>query len=222
METQLGILTVESPLRSILERYEVEHKAFKGTIIDVETDEQPFRDESGAARYKNQCVVSCGILDEDKVVVTAKTCNTLDEYYIHTVDEKVRKTSHPYYAFNCGCDMAHLSRLLAREIPFDCELSLPLKDKYEKKQYVAENLGIPNFDDPFNGIGKLAGVEWTKHLKTGEIDCVKRIMAHNLACVLKEYAILLRRGYREVENGSIKPFFEGTSELIYRNHKRLY
>ena len=211
-EMRSGILTLRSPLRNILERYGVEYTTFKGAVIDLETDERNFLDEChGADRYKNHCAVCCGILDKNTVEIIAKTCNASDELFVQAVDEKLRRTNHPYYAFNVGCDMALLTKLLGREIRFDREL----QNEYESKRYVVQNLRIPNFDDPFNGWGYLAAKEWTKHLETRETDCVKRIIAHNLACVLKEYNILMRRGYRGIEPSSYEAFFEGKNDLVF-------
>ena len=205
-----GILTLDLSLRNILERHKIEYKAFEGAVIDLETEEQPFLDElCGAARYRN-CSVCCGILDKNKVEIIAKTHNVSDDLFVQAIDEKVKRTNHPYYAFNVGCDMALLSKLLGKEIRFDRELQ---EKEYERKRDAVRNLGIPNFDDPFNGDGYLAAKAWTKHLETHETSYVDNIMAHNCACVLKEYSILVRRGYREIESSSYKAFFEGKNKL---------
>lgn len=221
IEMRSGILTFNSSLRNILERYRVEYRAFEGAVIDLETDEQVFLNElHGADRCKNHSAVCCGILDKNKVEIIAKTCNASDKLFVQTVDEKVKRISHPYYAFNVEFDMALLSKLLGREIQFDRELQKELQIGYEKKQIVTETLGIPNFDDPFNGEGFLASKEWTKHVKTREIDCVKRIITHNLACLLKEYRILILRGYREIELSSCKAFFDGKNKLVFEDCAR--
>lgn len=214
-----GILTVKSPLRKILKRYGIEYKSFEGTVVDVESDERPFLEKLGADRYKNRCAVCCGFLDKSNVEIIALTCNALGERFIQIVDTKLGETSHPYYAFNSGFDMALLSKLLGRDIRFDRELQ-----QYERqnKGYLRQKLGIPNFDDPFNDLGKLAAKEWTKHLETREIDCVKRIVAHNHACVLKEYSILVRAGYRVIETNSCKEFFKGRKEIVFGKHQRLF
>ena len=214
IEMHSGLLTFNSSLRSILDKYEVEYRAFEGAVIDLETDERDFFDGLyGADRYKNHSAVCCGILDKSEVEIVAKTRDASHELFVQAVDEKVKRTSQPYYAFNVGCDMALLSKLLGREIRFDRELKIG----YGSKRDVVQNLGIPNFDDPFNGLGLLSAKEWTKHLETREIDRVRRIITHNLACVLKEYSILVRSGYREIEPSSFKAFFEGKGDLIFEN-----
>lgn len=213
IEMRSGILTFKSSLRNILERYGVEYKTFEGAVIDLETDERNFLDElHGADRYKRHCAVCCGILDKNEVEIIAKTCNASNELFVQAVDEKLRRTDRPYYAFNVGCDMALLTKLLGREIQFDRELQ---QYERESKRDAVKNLGVPNFDDPFNGLGYLAAKEWTKHLETHETDCAKRIVAHNLACVLKEYTILVRRGCRGIEPSSYKAFFEGKNDLVF-------
>ena len=217
IEMRSGILTFNSSLRNILDRYKVEYRTFKGAVIDLETEERPFLDElCGAARYKN-CSVCCGILDKNKVEIIAKTYNVSDDLFVRVVDEKVKRISHPYYAFNVGCDMALLSKLLGREIRFDRELQ---KKQYESKRNAVQTLGMPNFDDPFNGDGRLAAKAWTKHVETHEKGCVENIIAHNCACLLKEYSILVRRGYREIEPSSCKAFFEGKNELVFEDCAR--
>lgn len=213
IEVRSGLLTFSSSLRGLLDRYEVVYRAFKGGVIDLETNEKAFLDElRGADRYENHSAVCVGILDKSKVEIIAKTWDASDELFIQIIDDKVKRTSHPFYAYNVGCDMALLSKLLGREIRFERELKID----YRGKRKVVRNLGIPNFDDPFNGAGILAAREWTRHLETHEIDCVERIFAHNLACVLKEYCILAHRGYKEIKSSSCKEFFEGRSDLVFK------
>lgn len=221
IEMRSGILTFNSSLRNILERYGVGYKTFEGVVIDLETDEQDFLDElHGADRYMNHSAVCCGILDKSKIEIIAKTCDVSDELFVQAVDEKVKRISHPYCAFNVGCDMALLSKLLGREIRFDRELQKELQNRHESKRNAVQTLGIPNFDDPFNGDGRLAAKAWTKHSETHETSYVENIIAHNCACVLTEYSILVRRGYREIEPSSYKAFFEGKNELVFEDCAR--
>ena len=221
IRTHSGILTLKTPLGDILQKHGVTYRTFEGAVIDLETDEQQFSNEFGVNRYKKFCATCCGILDKNEVEIIAKSYGVSDRTFARVVERRLKKTVSPYYAFNVGCDMASISKLMGREIRFHRELQFPLTHGYEKKRYVVHNLGIPNFDDPFNGEGFLAAKEWTKYLKSQDVDCVKRIIAHNLACVLKEYSILIRRGYREIEPSSYKPFFEGASELHFGKPCRL-
>lgn len=212
IEVESGVLKLISSLSSILAKNEVAHKGFIGAVIDLETDGQPFSDEfCGAGRCKLQSAVSCAILNEDHIEVIAKIWETPDGVFVKEVEKSLAKTKHPYYAFNAGFDVAILSKLLCNQVLFDRELQ---QRAFQSKGRYRQNLGVPNFDDPFQDKGELAGLEWKKHLKTKERESVKKIMAHNLACVLKEYCILVRGGYRVIDPSSVKTFFEEKGDLV--------
>ena len=218
-EVGLGVLKLKLSINEFLHTYGVERKAFEGAVIDLEIDEQPFSDDlKGAHRYRNFSATCCGFLDKNTIEIIARTSQSSDEVFVRAVDERVKKTNQPYYAFNAGCDMALLSKLLKRDIQFQRELQ---QFERQKKEYFRQNLRISNFDDPFNGQGLLAAKEWTNYLKTGDINCIKRIMAHNLACVSTEYAFLVLRGYREIEQNSCKAFLEGKTGLLCDNCNKL-
>jgi len=211
VEIEHGILKLTSSLSSILTKYNVNHNGFVGAVIDLETDGQPFTDNfHGAGRCKLQSAVSCAILNDNSVEVIAKTCYTPDGVFTKEVEKGLAQTEHPYYAFNAGFDIAIISKLLGKEVPFDRELQ---QFEFQSKGSYRKSLGIPNFDDPFHDNGRLAGVEWRNHLKTRDKECVKKIMLHNLSCVLKEYCILVRGGYRVIDPSSFKAFFEEKRDL---------
>ncbi len=213
-EESQGLLRLKLPLMH-LESYGIKCRNFTGTVIDGETDEQPFLDEQkGAHRFKNRTTVCCGFLDKDSVDIIARTDPSSDGYFIKTVDERLRQATSPYYAFNAACDVALLSKLLNREVPFHGELQ---QFERQKKEYFRQDLGIPNCGDPFNGEGILASKEWTNYLKTGNIDCIKKIMKHNFSCLSTEYSILHKKGYRIINPNSYKAFFEGTNDLAFFN-----
>ena len=212
IEIKSGILKLTLSLSSVLTKHGVNHKGFVGAVIDLETDGQPFSDNCpGAGRCKLQSAVSCAILNEDSVEVIAKTWESPDWVFTKEVEKCLAQTKHPYYAFNSGFDVTILSKLLGKEVPFDRELQ---QYNFQSKRRCRQNLGIPNFDDPFHDNGRLAGLEWKNHLKTRDKECVKKIMAHNLTCVLKEYCILVRGGYRVIDPTSFKTFFEEKGDLV--------
>lgn len=62
--------------------------------------------------------------------------------------------------------------------------------KGEKKETVARGLGLPGYDDPFNGEGRLC----VRAFGSGKVEDIIR---HNRACLLKEHGILKERGARE-------------------------
>lgn len=219
IEIESGILKLTSPLSSILKKYEVNHKGFVGAVIDLETDGQPFTDNChGAGRCKLQSAVSCAILNENSIDVVAKTWESPDLAFTKEVEKGLAQTKHPYYAFNAGFDIAILSKLLSKEAQFDRELQ---QFEFQSKGSYRKSLGIPNFDDPFHDNGRLAGVEWKNHLKTRERECITKIMTHNLACVLKEYCILVRGGYRVIDPNSFKAFFEEKRDLVCGTYQKL-
>ena len=218
-EVGLGILKLKLSTNKFLHTYGLEPKGFEGAVIDLETDEQPFSaDLKGAHRYRNFSVTCCGFLDTDTIEIFARTTQSSDELLVRAVDEKVKKTNQPYCAFNAGFDMALLSKLMKKDIHFQRELQ---QFERQKKEYFRQNLGLPDFGDPFNGQGFLAAKEWTDYLITGDMNCVKRITAHNLACVSTEYAFLILQGYREIKQNSCKAFFEGKSDLLCDNCNKL-
>lgn len=142
-EVGLGVLKLKLSVDEFLHTYGVERKAFEGAVIDLETDEQPFSDDSkGAHRYRHFSVTCCGFLDKNTIEIIARTSQSSGELFIRAVDERVGKTKQPYYAFNAGCDMALLSKLLERDIRFQRELQ---QFERQKKEYLRQNLGISNF-----------------------------------------------------------------------------
>ena len=210
-EASPGILRLKLPLTH-LESYGIKCQSFNGAVIDGETDEQRFLDNlKGAHRFKNHMPVCFGFLDKDWVEVIARTDRDSDGYFVKAVDERLRQTASPYYAFNAACDMSLLSKLLNKEVPFHGELQ---QWERQKKEYLRRDLRIPSCGDPFNGEGFLAAKEWTNYLETSDINCVKRIMAHNFSCLSTEYNILQKKGYRIIEQNSCKTFLEGKNDLV--------
>jgi hypothetical protein len=205
------ILTLKLPLKEVWEAYTLPKVTFMGAVIDIESDEQPFMDSfRGAHRYRNFNAVCCGFLDSNLMEIIGRTDTKSDKFFKEAVASRLDGTIEPYYAFNAGFDMAVLSRLLGRNVNFHGELRPVLK---WKKEYYRRDLVIPSFDDPFGGEGKLASAEWTSYLKTGNIDSIKKIMAHNAACVCTEYSMLTRKGYKAIQQLSCQEFYDGKSEL---------
>ena len=90
-----------------------------------------------------------------------------------------------------------------------------------KKELQVRNFGISNFDDPFNGDGSLAGFSWKKHLETKETKYVHDVLAHNRACVLKEYSLLFSLGFKTIEKSSCNDFFDGKNNLFFGYQEKL-
>ncbi len=205
-----GILMLKIPILE-LETYGLPWKTFEGAVIDLETNEQPFLDNlKGANRFKNHTVTCCGFLDRNAIEIIARTDELSDESFVKAVNERLNATTRPYHAFNAGCDMALISKLLKRPIPFDQELQ---RFERQNKEYYRQDLGLPNFGDPYRGQGYIAAKEWTRYLETRDIECIKKIMAHNFACLCTEYGFLIKKGCRAIDPRSHVPFFDGRSDL---------
>jgi hypothetical protein len=218
VENCSGILKYKAALPKIIEEYQAQFRDFEGAIIDLESDGAPFIDYlEGAYQYSKHSATSFGILDEDSVEVIAKTCRGTQLQFVNEIEQALEKRDRPYFAFNTEFDMAILSKLLEREIIFDGDIMV----ERVKKEIQVRNFGISNFDDPFNGNGGLAGFSWKRHLETKEIKHVQDIMAHNRACVLKEYSLLLHVGFRPIEKSSCNGFFDGKNELFFGCRKKL-
>jgi hypothetical protein len=218
IESFSGILKYKTALPKIIEAYKTQYQNFEGAIIDLESDGAPLIDYlQGAYQYSKHSVTSFGILDKDFVEVIAKTCHATDSQFANEVEQSLQKRNHPYYAFNAEFDMALLSNLLGKEIIFDGDIMV----ENIKKEFQVRNFGISNFDDPFNGDDGLAGFSWKKHLETQETKYVHDVLAHNRACVLKEYSLLLRLGFKPIEKSSCNGFFDGKNRLFFGCQEKL-
>jgi hypothetical protein len=197
-----------------MENFQGKYRSFEGAVIDLESDGEPFQDYLyGAHRYAKHSATSFGILDKDHVEVITKTYETTDEQFVQEVEKALHEINRPYYAFNAEFDMALLSKLLDKEIAFERDVMVI----YAKKELLVGKYGISNFDDPFKGEGNLAGISWKKHLQTRDMKYVLHIVAHNRACVLKEYSLLLYHGYKSIEPNSCRAFFDGKRGLCISN-----
>jgi len=218
IENCSGILRYKMALPKIMKKYQAQYRSFEGAVIDLESDGGPFINYlEGAYRYSKHHATSFGILDKDYVEVIAKTCQATDNQFINEVEQSLEKRVQPYYAFNAEFDMALLSNLLGREIIFERDIMV----NRVKKELQVRNFGISNFDDPFNGDGGLAGLSWKKHLETRNVKHVHNILAHNRACVLKEYSLLLLLGYKPIEKNSCYGFFDGKHSLFFGCQEKL-
>jgi hypothetical protein len=218
IENQTGILKYKMPLPKIMKKYQTQYASFEGAVIDLESDGGPFLNYlMGAYRYSKHQATSFAILDKNYVEVIAKTCQASDNQFIREVEALLDAKSRPFYAFNAEFDMALLSNLLHREIIFDRDIMV----EKIKKELQVKNLKINNFDDPFNGDGAQAGFSWKKHLETKDNKHVHNIIAHNCACVLKEYSLLLLNGFKPIESNSCNDFFDGKNCLFFGCQEKL-
>ena len=159
---------------------------FEGTIIDIETIGN-FADFNDSRRYKNiEPVIFGFIYSEGLSIYCAK-----NEKSINNLKRKISlildMLNRPFCAFNNNFERGVFFHSINKKVIFERELN---KDQYESKGSVVFTLGIPQYADPFNDRGILCMEAWLR----GEM---KKAIAHNRSCLLKERDILLKRDFRE-------------------------
>ena len=168
----------------------------QGTIIDIETIgefDESYPDDS--RRYRNIIPVIFGYLTNSRL----KICFVENRGGIPAFKEfliyHIHKLERPLYAFNCRFEVGVLYNFCNLEINIERELN---SQRGEAKWYVINNLGLDQYDDPFNGSG-LACKNACLRGKTD--DCIR----HNRSCLLTERDVLQRRGYREPDEVKLVP-----------------
>jgi len=164
--------------------------SFNGTIIDIETIgkfNQRYRNTNSSREYEYIQQVIFGFINREALTILY----IKNESEIFELNDEVTKIittlEKPFYAFNTSFEKGVLFHSLGRIITFEGELQ---KEKYESKARAIKELGISNYDDPFNDKGILCMYAW----QDGDFE---KAVAHNRACLLKERDILLFRGSRE-------------------------
>lgn len=158
----------------------------KGTILDIETvGEFEQRFPSWDERYyTNLQPTILGYLTDD--VLVQHCAEGFDEIgkLIEEMLDTIPKLESPVFALN--------SRFERHILKKSCNLEPLIVDVRGivpgSKWKLREKLGIPTYDDPFNGVGRKCAIEWLN----GEYE---KCMKHNRACLQIERDILekLRR-----------------------------
>lgn len=172
----------------VVNHFERTESNFRGTIIDLETigdfDRQYYSD---SRQYRKITPVIFGTIDGRGIRITcAKNVDSISELR-GIVMSLLPSLEKPFHAFNSDFERGILFHYTGKEVAFEGELNA---EKYEKKELVVRALGIPNYDDPFNGNGFLCSQAWSR----GELE---KAIRHNRSCLLKERDILLKRGFRK-------------------------
>jgi len=167
-------------------RFYVEGKPVKGTIIDLETIGSIRNEFRDTRRYEKVRPYLFGYLNG----------NTIIQKYVEKPDhitelvlwiKKAISTNFlqvPLYAFFTEFEAGVIYCTTGIKVNFDRELKKGLGGK----ESIVKKLGISAYNDPFPG----AGVKCIDEFKRGNIDvCLK----HNRACLLKERDILFKRGF---------------------------
>jgi hypothetical protein len=159
------------------------HMNISGTIIDFETvGEFDKRYQfSDSRRYASHKPTIFGYLTGDRMVqYCAEGVSDIDNV-ITQMNEILPVLEPPFYALNC-----HFERgVCTHSCTFTPSRLLDVRgeNSTESKWAVRRRLGIPTYDDPFNGKGYQCLLEWQKE---NYPDCLK----HNQACLQIERDIL--------------------------------
>jgi hypothetical protein len=160
---------------------------FKGTIIDFETigDFSDYED-CDSRRYSKLTPTIMGYITKDELtILCAKGMDALDELREQAVSI-LPSLKKPLFAFQSRFERGVFHHSYGIRVEFDGELN---NRPREGKGYACSELDIPNYDDPFNNVGKDCSIAWTKGNYS---DAIK----HNRSCLLQERDILLKRRHR--------------------------
>lgn len=174
----------------IIEYKEDINSDFEGTIIDIETTgefDEHYRYTNDSREYQYMQEVIFGFINKHSLnIFCAKGREAISDLRAET-QKLIDSLERPFYAFNCNFESGVLFHELGKTIDFDGELQ---RYRGESKGNARAELYIPNYDDPFNDVGKLCMKAW----EAGEFE---KAIAHNRACLLKERDILIKREFRK-------------------------
>ena len=162
---------------------------FKGTIIDIESIGDFCReyDDDDSRQYSALIPTLFGYITKDKLkILCAEEKTGLDELQ-EEVTKLVPCLQRPIYAFQSRFERGVLHHCYGVKLKIDGELN---KFTREWKGNACAELDIPNYNDPFNNVGKDCIFAWIR----GDYE---NTIKHNRSCLLKERDILLKRDYRE-------------------------
>jgi len=172
---------------------------FNGSIIDLETVGYFCKYDDSRCYQKLELTIFGYINKDELKILCAKGEETIAE-----LKEKSSKIIHslekPFFAYNCCFEMGGLFYSCGLKIEFDGDL---MKEKvvgvkWENKREACVELGISNYNDPFNGVRRECSSAW---LNGNWEDAIK----HNRSCLLTERDILLKRGYRKPDQFIFHP-----------------
>src|SRR3989338_477739 len=169
---------------------------FPGTVIDLETIGSFDRQYSDSRIYANHKIVIFGAISNGVLAQHYVSSSEHIPLLASGIEKILESFPRPFHSFNTHFEIGVLSHSLGKRILFERELN---RTKYEKKQHVVIGLEIPEYEDPFFGDGLKCMESW----KSGGADGIRKALAHNRACLLKERDILLKRGAREPEPLSV-------------------
>ena len=155
----------------------------QGTVIDFETIGEFDRNYSSrdTRQYALLKPTIFGYLTDGKMVQYCAEGISDIENIVTIMNEILPTLEPPFYALNCYFERG----VCTHSCTFTPKPLIDVRggNTYERKWDVRKRLGIPTYDDPFNGNGYTCMLEWHKE---NYKDCMK----HNRACLLIEKDIL--------------------------------
>ena len=156
-----------------------------GTVIDLETIGEFDRQYhySDTRQYAKLKPTIFGYLSGNNLVQYCAEGPADISNVVKKMNEILPTLETPFYALNCNFEKG----VCTHSCTHTPEPLLDVRggNTFEKKWDARARLGIPTYDDPFNGEGYTCVLEWQKN---NYIDCLK----HNRACLLIERDILER------------------------------
>lgn len=162
---------------------------FEGTIIDIETIGDFCReyDDDDSRQYSKLVPTIFGYITKDKLKIRCAEGKTALKELQKVVTRILPSLKRPIYAFQCRFERGVLHHCYVVKLKIDGELNARTR---EWKGNACAELDIPNYNDPFNNVGKECVFAWLR----GDYE---NAIQHNRSCLLKERDILLKRDYRK-------------------------
>lgn len=179
-------------MNPIIEYEETVNVDFNGTVLDIETIgdfDKRYKNSNKSKEYANLKQIIFGYIQSKHIRIYCATNESGISELCGLSSRIIGNVARPYYAFNCSFESGVWFHHVGLTINFDGELqAFP----FERKEEVVVKMDIPNYDDPFHGIGEHCIDAWNNKNYHDAI-------AHNRACLLKERDILIKRSCREPE-----------------------
>ena len=150
----------------------------KGTIIDLESiggfdREYPPWDPR---QYANISPTIFGYITGENLVQHCAEGEEQIQEIVDTMKDALPRLEQPFYALNCNFERCVISNACRQDHSFQ---DVRENKYYGSKRAIREWLGIPTYDDPFQGDGLRCMHEWHRG---NYDDCLR----HNRACLLIE------------------------------------
>lgn len=161
---------------------------FAGTIVDIETiGDFSNYDNEDSRTYSKLVPTIFGYITKNKLKILCAEGKTALKELQKEVTKILPTLRRPIYAFQCRFERGVLHHCYGAKLEIDGELNAYPR---EWKGNACAELDIPNYDDPFNNVGRDCISAWLK----GDYE---NAIQHNRSCLLKERDILLKRKYRK-------------------------